>query len=109
MVAAFVGKDAKLVAHGKPPLTWKVPSVGNLAVMDKTAGAVLAYCTVGTPGQLLSIDPEQATVVLKSPTAADRFDVLASDIDTTHDYAVYFKSTKTWLWQAPPKPPTAQK
>jgi hypothetical protein len=102
IVAAMVGNDAKLVAHGVPPLQWTVPSAGNLAVVDKTLGAVLTYCSIRNAGQLLSIDPQEASVILGSPTDPDRRDILASDIDVTHEYAVYFTATKPPPSQAGP-------
>src|SRR5689334_5392572 len=85
-VARMVGPDAKLVAHGKPPLIYQVKDTGKFAVIDQAAGFVLCFGTVQSTNQDLIIDPDQADIVLRGRTNLNQQDVLIENIDPQREY-----------------------
>ena len=94
-VTMFIGRNAQLVAHGKPPVDYVITSPGNYAVADSANKGVICFGSVQVVNQHLIVDAATSRIMLRSAKDANLQDVLADQIDTSIEYDIYFTAIKS--------------
>jgi hypothetical protein len=93
---AMIPADARIVAQGKPTISFLITHPGILYIYDDTTHSLINSMDLtniphASPTMLV-IDKAKAAVLGGEPANNGPSTVLMSPIDTSHDYTIWFQS-----------------